>query len=88
MVNAEAGGLEGLKLYGMVGVPGEGDDDVHATIDMMTTVCFLFLSYHFPSLGCCVKRTQHGQRSTSKTFILLRLSIQKALYVYHWSWQI
>ena len=38
MVNAEAGGLEGLKLYGMVGLPGEQDDDVQATVDMMATV--------------------------------------------------
>ena len=31
----QEGGLEGLKLYGMVGVPGEGEADVDATIDMM-----------------------------------------------------
>lgn len=34
-VNAKAGGLKGLKLYGMVGVPGESDDDIEATIAMM-----------------------------------------------------
>lgn len=33
--NAEAGGLKALKLYGMVGVPGETEADVDATIDMM-----------------------------------------------------
>ncbi len=31
----QEGGLEGLKLYGMVGVPGEGEEDVDATIAMM-----------------------------------------------------
>ena len=31
----QEGGLEGLKLYGMVGVPGEGEEDVEATIAMM-----------------------------------------------------
>lgn len=33
--HAQEGGLEGLKLYGMVGVPGETEDDVDATIVMM-----------------------------------------------------
>lgn len=33
--NAQEGGLEGLKLYGMVGVPGEQEEDVDATITMM-----------------------------------------------------
>lgn len=32
---AAEGGLEALKLYGMVGLPGESDADVEATIDMM-----------------------------------------------------
>lgn len=31
----QEGGLEGLKLYGMVGVPGEEEADVDATIAMM-----------------------------------------------------
>lgn len=35
---AEAGGLEGLKLYGMVGVPGETEEDVEATVEMMRAV--------------------------------------------------
>lgn len=34
-VNAKAGGLTGLKLYGMVGVPGEQPEDLDATIEMM-----------------------------------------------------
>ena len=33
--NAQAGGLKALKLYGMVGVPGETEEDVGATVDMM-----------------------------------------------------
>jgi radical SAM superfamily enzyme YgiQ (UPF0313 family) len=33
--NAQAGGLGGLKLYGMVGVPGEIDSDLEATVDML-----------------------------------------------------
>ena len=32
---AEAGGLRALKLYGMVGVPGEVEEDVDATIAML-----------------------------------------------------
>jgi len=35
-VQAKAGGLRGLKLYGMVGVPGEVEADVAATVAMMT----------------------------------------------------
>ncbi len=34
-VNAQAGGLKGLKLYGMVGVPGEEEADIDATVNMM-----------------------------------------------------
>ena len=33
-VTAHRSGLRGLKLYAMVGVPGETDEDVEATIDM------------------------------------------------------
>lgn len=33
-VNAQAGGLKGLKLYGMVGIPGETPEDLDATIAM------------------------------------------------------
>jgi len=32
---AKAGGLRGLKLYGMVGIPGEQPEDVEATAEMM-----------------------------------------------------
>ncbi|HAX74889.1 MAG TPA: radical SAM protein [Cyanobacteria bacterium UBA11372] len=34
-VNAKAGGLSGLKLYGMVGIPGEEPADLDATVTMM-----------------------------------------------------
>jgi radical SAM superfamily enzyme YgiQ (UPF0313 family) len=36
--NAKAGGLSGLKLYGMVGIPGEEIEDVEATIAMMKSL--------------------------------------------------
>lgn len=34
-IHAKAGGLQGIKLYGMVGIPGETPDDVDATVAMM-----------------------------------------------------
>jgi radical SAM superfamily enzyme YgiQ (UPF0313 family) len=34
-INAKAGGLSGLKLYGMVGIPGEESEDLDATVSMM-----------------------------------------------------
>jgi len=34
-IEAKAGGLKALKLYGMVGIPGEVEEDVDATIAMM-----------------------------------------------------
>lgn len=34
-ITARAGGLRGLKLYGMVGVPGEEPDDLEQTVAMM-----------------------------------------------------
>ncbi|MEB3826554.1 B12-binding domain-containing radical SAM protein [Phormidium sp. CCY1219] len=37
-VNAKAGGLSGLKLYGMAGVPGETADDLQATVEMMRSL--------------------------------------------------
>jgi len=37
-INAKAGGLSSLKLYGMVGIPGEEAEDVDATIQMMQSV--------------------------------------------------
>nr|WP_199332304.1 radical SAM protein [Fischerella sp. FACHB-380] len=37
-VNAKAGGLTGLKLYGMVGIPGEEAEDLDATVTMMREI--------------------------------------------------
>jgi len=37
-VNAKAGGLKALKLYGMVGIPGESMADVEETVSMMLAV--------------------------------------------------
>ncbi|MBZ8180476.1 B12-binding domain-containing radical SAM protein [Oscillatoria salina] len=37
-INAKAGGLKGIKLYGMVGVPGEELADIEETISMMETI--------------------------------------------------
>ncbi|HEY9726688.1 MAG TPA: radical SAM protein [Chroococcales cyanobacterium] len=37
-INAKAGGLNGLKLYGMVGVPGEEMSDVEQTVAMMKDI--------------------------------------------------
>lgn len=37
-VNAKAGGLSSLKLYGMVGIPGEESADLDATVAMMKNV--------------------------------------------------
>ena len=34
-INAKAGGLKGLKLYGMVGVPGEEPEDLEETFSLM-----------------------------------------------------
>ena len=34
-VNAKVGGLKGIKLYGMVGIPGEDFADLEATVAMM-----------------------------------------------------
>ncbi|MEB3280416.1 MAG: radical SAM protein [Lyngbya sp.] len=34
-INAKAGGLKALKLYGMVGVPGEEPEDLEATLALM-----------------------------------------------------
>lgn len=34
-INAKAGGLKSLKLYGMVGIPGEEPSDLDATVAMM-----------------------------------------------------
>lgn len=37
-VACEEGGLESLKLYGMVGLPGEESEDIDQTIEMMHDV--------------------------------------------------
>lgn len=37
-VNAQAGGLSALKLYGMVGVPGETEQDIEATVEMLRSL--------------------------------------------------
>ncbi|MFM5888156.1 MAG: B12-binding domain-containing radical SAM protein [Dolichospermum sp.] len=37
-INTKAGGLSSLKLYGMVGIPGEAAEDVDATVKMMEDV--------------------------------------------------
>ncbi len=37
-VNAKAGGLRGLKLYGMVGIPGEEPEDLDDTVAMMRSL--------------------------------------------------
>jgi radical SAM superfamily enzyme YgiQ (UPF0313 family) len=33
--NAKAGGLKGIKFYGMAGIPGETEADLQATVDLM-----------------------------------------------------
>jgi radical SAM superfamily enzyme YgiQ (UPF0313 family) len=37
-INAQAGGLKSLKLYGMAGVPMENDDDIEQTIEMLISL--------------------------------------------------
>ncbi|MBD2005034.1 radical SAM protein [Trichocoleus sp. FACHB-40] len=37
-INAKAGGLTGLKLYGMAGIPGEEPEDLDATVAMMRSL--------------------------------------------------
>jgi radical SAM superfamily enzyme YgiQ (UPF0313 family) len=37
-VNAKAGGLSSLKLYGMVGLPGEEPEDLEQTVSMMRSI--------------------------------------------------
>ncbi|BAZ88370.1 B12-binding domain-containing radical SAM protein [Dolichospermum compactum] len=37
-INAKAGGLSSLKLYGMVGIPGEEAEDIDETVKMMEGV--------------------------------------------------
>lgn len=37
-INAKAGGLKGVKLYGMAGIPGEEMEDLEATVAMMRAI--------------------------------------------------
>ncbi len=37
-IHAKAGGLSSLKLYGMVGIPGEEPEDIEATVAMMRSL--------------------------------------------------
>ncbi|MEP0799827.1 B12-binding domain-containing radical SAM protein [Funiculus sociatus GB2-A5] len=37
-INAKTGGLTGLKLYGMAGIPGEEPEDLDATVAMMRSL--------------------------------------------------
>jgi radical SAM superfamily enzyme YgiQ (UPF0313 family) len=37
-INAKTGGLSALKLYGMVGIPGEESEDLDATVAMMRSI--------------------------------------------------
>ncbi|MBR8827539.1 MAG: radical SAM protein [Gomphosphaeria aponina SAG 52.96 = DSM 107014] len=38
VINAKIGGLKGIKFYGMVGIPGEDEGDLEATVKMMQDV--------------------------------------------------
>lgn len=37
-INTKAGGLKAMKLYGMVGIPGENGEDIEQTAQMMKTL--------------------------------------------------
>lgn len=37
-INAKAGGLSAMKLYGMVGIPGEEADDLNDTVNLMLSL--------------------------------------------------
>ncbi|MEG4044728.1 radical SAM protein [Microcoleus sp. Pol17_C1] len=37
-INAKAGGLKGIKLYGMAGIPGEEMEDLEETVEMMRAI--------------------------------------------------
>lgn len=37
-INAKAGGLSAMKLYGMVGIPGEAADDLDDTVNLMLSL--------------------------------------------------
>ncbi len=48
---AQAGGLKGIKFYGMVGIPGETDADVQATLALMQQLKKATPGFRF-TLGC------------------------------------
>lgn len=50
-INAKAGGLKAMKLYGMVGIPQEEEEDLEATIAMMEKVKKAAVGLRL-SLGC------------------------------------
>jgi radical SAM superfamily enzyme YgiQ (UPF0313 family) len=50
-MNAKAGGLKGIKFYGMAGIPGEEDEDIEKTIQMMAAVKKVAPGLRL-SLGC------------------------------------
>ncbi len=50
-INAKAGGLKSLKLYGMVGIPGEQMSDVEQTVAMMQDIKKAAPGLHL-TLGC------------------------------------
>ncbi|MEM7555132.1 MAG: radical SAM protein [Cyanobacteria bacterium P01_A01_bin.84] len=50
-LNAKAGGLKALKLYGMVGIPGEETEDLDATVQMMLNLKKSAPGLRF-TLGC------------------------------------
>lgn len=68
VVNAAAGGLEGLKLYGMVGLPGEGEEDVQATVDMMSTVRACQQQQHFSRVVLLVSSSSISHMLNSNIF--------------------
>lgn len=51
IINAKTGGLQGMKLYGMVGIPGEELEDVEATIELMKTLKKVAPGFKL-TLGC------------------------------------
>jgi radical SAM superfamily enzyme YgiQ (UPF0313 family) len=50
-MNAKAGGLKGIKFYGMAGIPGEEDEDIEKTVQMMAAVKKVAPGLRL-SLGC------------------------------------
>ncbi len=50
-INAQAGGLKAIKLYGMVGIPGESREDVSQTVRMMQELKKAAPGLRF-TLGC------------------------------------